>query len=666
MPKGKSKRTSSATNISPRDFPGDVAHAGSWKNAVEIIRNRLRIPVIDEDLASDISTTSGLKKIYSHADDIYCRLDKALQEYEQHDRIVRGIIGIYTQIYEDSLLRNKFVEKGLLARLFPLLKRDACRNKVLSTLVNVSHHGGSKMHAEVAQYTLELVQTLLDYPDEPLTAKLIITVVSHSVSAAVNGPIEALRRQNLNQPRYTIDTRFLATLSECTFRSEPELDKFLVAGLKSKDWGIRGFCLGAIVRSFMLSGVVDRAQMDIDQLDQLLSKEHHVPSHILAAFNKYGIYRLQSYQQRETFQEIMNVVEAALQHRDYYVLGIKYAEFVLQTEYSLPDYPELPLKEVIPLCVNALRAKGSPGDMDRADIVELKYLVMHQRWDEISLKSQQCLLRNPNSPYTYYAISILPNSEDGLRAAKKGLKCKHINTFMKFQLLYCAVDLAAFLGISYFHQVEGHRRLMWEEAVAFLMSALEDSRTYIKEAPPDSIHLKTVLYWNIMLTLTLEGPNANLQLVQRAMKKLELSEDISNYLKAQILQTEGRGAAKMIVRLFKDAEWDWGEGIQSMDERLDEQVPAAEFSKAATDELALWLSDMSLGETFKCSAGIYGSRDVRIVTIPRPFSENVQDAGMPDIAIVSARNCIGQSIRNSVRLNKSISVVSKYGFKLKR
>jgi hypothetical protein len=46
----------------------------------------------------------------------------------------------------------------------------------------------------------------------------------------------------------------------------------------------------------------------------------------------------------------------------------------------------------------------------------------------------------------------------------------------------------------------------WEEGVAFLTSAMDDAKTYVDEAPPDSRHMQKVLYWYILLTLALRGP----------------------------------------------------------------------------------------------------------------------------------------------------------------
>jgi len=44
----------------------------------------------------------------------------------------------------------------------------------------------------------------------------------------------------------------------------------------------------------------------------------------------------------------------------------------------------------------------------------------------------------------------------------------------------------------------------WEEGTAFLMSALEDAKRFMQEAPPDNRHMKNVLYWYILLSLLIK------------------------------------------------------------------------------------------------------------------------------------------------------------------
>ena len=86
---------------------------------------------------------------------------------------------------------------------------------------------------------------------------------------------------------------------------------------------------------------------------------------------------------------------------------------------------------------------------------------------------------------------------------------------MYFHLLQRAVEHSGYLGIQFLqeapavcamhHDPEGARR--YHEGIAFLMSAAEDAKTFVEQAPPDNRHMKSVLYWRILLTFLLrENP----------------------------------------------------------------------------------------------------------------------------------------------------------------
>ncbi|KAJ3904001.1 hypothetical protein F5879DRAFT_802552 [Lentinula edodes] len=615
--RGRKKKSSNVKRSLQSDLARDVENARGWAEIVQIIRDQHQIP--------DLFTKAGLKRVYLNFDQVFQQLDSTFQKYEDNDEIVGGVVGIYTQMCEDAVLRTKLCENGLLSRLFPLLKRDVCRQMALHTLVNIGHHGGTNVHAEIARQAPILVQTLLDHPEEHQTVEHIIVILSHSVGAAVNGDSQAPEMPEIHR---SLDMRIIlkttihhmrqlyasktlidhgnqlvfASAMHCSaaFRSEPDLDKFLVAGLKSKNWGLRGSCLGAMIRSYILSTVPDRPALGPAQLIQIFGSAW--PPHLLEVMNQYGLSRCQTTQQRGHAMALSDAITGA-HSRDHYILGGKLADLTLLTEFSLPATPMFPLSEIIPRCVEALRARGTAADTDKADILEMKYLIRLQDWDGIKSKAQQFLARNPDSAYTFYALTLRPGSEDGLRAAKKGLKCKENNTtpYLYFQLLRRAIELAADLGVCYFQEYDQHGRMMWEEAIAFLMSALEDSKTFIEQAPPDNPYMMAILHWNIVLTITMEGPNADLKMVEGARKKLKISEEISEHLRSPILYTQTYATQMLVVDLYAEAEKDWAAGIKLMDERLDEQIPPPDFPKKAEDELTAWLNDMSL-KKFTCSS----------------------------------------------------------------
>ncbi len=75
-----------------------------------------------------------------------------------------------------------------------------------------------------------------------------------------------------------------------------------------------------------------------------------------------------------------------------------------------------------------------------------------------------------------------------------------------------AVDHAGDMGINKLQDASELGDQAWQEGIAFLTSALEDSRVYIQQAPPDTRYMKNVLYWNILLRLTIQGPEMSTDL----------------------------------------------------------------------------------------------------------------------------------------------------------
>ncbi|KAJ3841160.1 hypothetical protein EV361DRAFT_577245 [Lentinula raphanica] len=650
--KGRKKKSSPLSSISEL---GDLLkNVNDDPQVFEIICAQLQIP--------DIFTKAGLKKVYFNFDDIASRLDAAFTRYEDNDKIVYCIVGIYSTLCDDAILRTKLYETGLLPRVLSLLNRDACREIALHTLINAGHHGGSSVRAELARNASILVQTLKDHPGDYYIAESIIAILSHAVSIAVSGDGQAphmpevqrtldmktileLTLHHMKQP-YT--TKFMiqhglqlifASAMHCssTFRSMPDLEMFLVAGLKSKNWSMRGACFGAIIRSYLLTAPLDEPSLGL----QLFEPEifDRFPPHIDEILDQYGLPRCQIVQLNHIAHAYFDVLDVWEEDHDHYALGSKLADFALVTEYCLPAMSSFPVEEIIPRCLQELRASGTSADMNRADILELKLYNRLQDWDRVTSKAEEILARSPNHAFVFYALTLTPDAQGGLRAAKKGIKCKGRNTtpYLYFQLLRRAVEIAADLGLCYFRKEheQAHGKMMWEEAIVFLMSALEDSRTFIDEAPPDHPYMMIVLYWNIILEITLQGPNANLKIVEGALKKLKIAEEISNHLELPILPTQTRQAEQLIVNLFEKADKTWGRDIETMNNRLDDQTPPPEFSKTGRDDLAAWLSDMKL-ETFNCST-----------TIPEPAIPVEDDIGFkrcawcrnPSVALKKCSGC---------------------------
>ena len=102
--------------------------------------------------------------------------------------------------------------------------------------------------------------------------------------------------------------------------------------------------------------------------------------------------------------------------------------------------------------------------------------------------------RNSQRAYFWYAITLSAGNVQSLRAAKQGMKCKTITPFVRFQMMQRAVERGGDMGIKILQDTPDTGDKKWEEGIAFLMSALEDAKTYIEQTPPDNRHMKNMSY----------------------------------------------------------------------------------------------------------------------------------------------------------------------------
>ena len=173
--------------------------------------------------------------------------------------------------------------------------------------------------------------------------------------------------------------------------------------------------------------------------------------------------------------------------------------------------------DALPHCARALRARGTPADLDMADVLDLKFYIIRSRIPDAIAHGQRAIERNPDLAYAYYAISMGADHEQGLRAVKKGLKCKNITPFVRHYLLWRAVEHAGDLGVSTLQEARGEGA-DHAEGIAFLMSAWEDAKTFTAEAPPDNRHMQTILNWYIILTIAIKGPELSEDLKELAVR----------------------------------------------------------------------------------------------------------------------------------------------------
>jgi len=527
----------------------------------------------------DLTSRNGLKKIHANFDDIYRKMENEYERNADNIRIQAGIVSIWTKMCIDALLRNKIFSKGpslsfqqkasltfwsgILDKLLSLLSQDQTRHVALLALSTMSHHGGPPIRAEIARKSSKiLVEVIQSFPDDERAAELSVATLAHTVSTVVDGGlkpqfpavlkeldmaeilrsvVEASSRPYSPSEHRAIVAHAVELVSFSTMHASkaystyPGAVEFLVAGLRSRDWVVRSACLSGLLRLHQLGAEDD--QRGFDPKVFISAGMRGLPRHLEDILMDYGHLKSETFLTAKAAAEFQKAMMgyAQDQSRDLYNLGLKLVPIILKTEFSIADgmfevedqttgrrtiesmgMPFVLWGDALPHCARAIREKGKPDERDWADILEIKHHVMRGRVAAGVALAQKGLERNPEQGYFWYALTLSADSVLGLQAAKKGLKAKQLTPFCKWQMLQRAVTHAGDMGIRILQtEVPDEHNRRWKEAVAFLMSALEDAWEYLKGAPPDNRYVKNVCYWAVLLTvITREEEMTDLSAVQ--------------------------------------------------------------------------------------------------------------------------------------------------------
>ena len=98
---------------------------------------------------------------------------------------------------------------------------------------------------------------------------------------------------------------------------------------------------------------------------------------------------------------------------------------------------------------------------------------------------ERAIARNPDIGFFHYARSfgIPTNHAEGLRITKRGLQCTNLTRYVRLGLLSRAAEFAFGMSTEKLYAGE-YSEERQREGLVFALSALEDSRMFIDEAPP--------------------------------------------------------------------------------------------------------------------------------------------------------------------------------------
>ncbi|EIW55597.1 uncharacterized protein TRAVEDRAFT_73443 [Trametes versicolor FP-101664 SS1] len=628
-PSTASGSTAHNTYTIPEGFFADIDNAGTWRLIVDVLCEYLALP--------DLGTRSGLKKVHAHFPEMSKKLDTMYiaAQKKGNERLMGGIVGVWAKMCADSILRDKLFQEGLLSKVMPLIEYDSTRHMALNALSVVTHHGGVVARREIARKNPVLMKLIQAHPDDAKVLELATVTMAHATNAVLSvedppdsGLVKEIQVrnvlnttvENVRKPiatHYMIDHAF-GLLTSATrhcptdCKSTPSMLTLLVSCLRSANIITRCSALGGLIRLTANESEPDRQNFDPQRL--ITAVQRGFPDNLSDLMMDYGFERCDTTLTLKSTADYQRAMMQCAQDHDLYSLGRTLAMLIQRTEFSIAEgmfQADGPRREAIdiglpftmwtdslPHCARALRARGSRTDLDMADVLDLKFFIIRSRIPDAIALGQRAVERNPDLAYAYYAISMGADHQQGLRAVKKGLKCKTITPFVRQYLLWRAVEHAGDLGVSTLQDAKSEGK-DYAEGIAFLMSAWEDAKTFTAEAPPDNRHMQTILNWYIILTIAIKGPelSEDLRELAAARRKLDTSTQFMTTIGFTIKNTQMRLARVLILELYPKAVKEWGAFVVRFDELdsgLDKQKPLS--STQADDDLAAWLDNLKLDD----------------------------------------------------------------------
>ncbi|KAI0685122.1 hypothetical protein C8T65DRAFT_680389 [Cerioporus squamosus] len=528
MRKGPGAALAGDSYIIPDALFEDITDGSTWNYTISRLSDVLKLP--------DITTRHGLKKVHARFSEIYKKLNAAYNAGKREGNEKSWMCS-------DAILRDKLFEKGEDAeKIVPLLDLDLTRHLALNALVMVTHHGDRR------QLNKTLVKLVQDFPDDPKAVELAIVTMDHATEAVIGNEeidvqsvlaatVVALRKPTVSHTLITHSLNLLVCAPQHC------LTAVIAVFLRSRNINVRAIALGGLLRLPIAECEQDAMYFDPNRL--MTAAAAGPPAHLRQILIDYG---------SERHGRLHQVIMRAMQGRDMYALGKKLEDLTQRAEYcngrvfgaqELGNAPFTRWTDALPLCAKALRAKGSKEDLDAADILEMKFFIIRQRLPEAIALGYAAINRNPRLAYAYCIVSMGADVEDGLRAVKKGLKCPKITPFVRNQMLWRATedDMAA--------RAEG---------TAFLMSAWEDAKTFISEAPPDTRHMLGMIGWYVLLTVLIRGPelSEDLRELDPARREIKTSLDFMNFVGHSVKRTQLNLARELVLTLYTPAAKEWG------------------------------------------------------------------------------------------------------------
>ncbi|KAJ3498772.1 hypothetical protein NLJ89_g10174 [Agrocybe chaxingu] len=380
------------------------------------------------------------------------------------------------------------------------------------------------------------------------------------------------------------------------FKVHPRLFAFLVAGLRAKGWDTRWMCFSGLLKIYDKDD--DDAPYSVDPAEFLKNISQTLPWHLQRALDAYGPSRSDIRLALTVSEEYDSSMRDRVVHGDLYAFGLKQAELILKADLSVAGgilHGSSTWMNTWRSAINKIRAKNKPEDQDAADILDIAYLLYRRRHEEAVALARKSITRNPEQAYFYYALSFSSDHVERLQAEKKGLKCQQSTPFVRYQLLYQAVEHAGAMGYKWLLAASAEVTHSWEKGIACFVSALEDAKTFVEEAPPDHRSMLHILNWLVLLSLLVrEDLSPDLMEIKDIVKKVKTAEQFAEFMGVQPDRFDFYLAQKAALKHYAQGVAEFSRVYEDLDRAKSQQASPTVTQAQTEDALAAWLDDVRL------------------------------------------------------------------------
>ncbi|KAI0262813.1 hypothetical protein BC834DRAFT_376138 [Gloeopeniophorella convolvens] len=653
-----------SSDTDPDPLYYNAYHTKGWAWFADILCRSLDLP--------DVTTKSGLKKVHKDFNEINAKLINMWDsmrpmpvhtdaDYRMRDRTLAAVICAYTKMCIDSVLCERiFREADLLDKVIFMLDSKVTMHAILQCLITVTHHGSLYVRTEISRKAEQIIGFFQRGCWNIAATELAFVALTRCIASVLEAPdakqdvdpplFHAMRILNvlvitlglLKEPKvsplfWKHGTSFISILA-CTcsdaLKIRPSSINLLVAlsrspDLRARATGVLGVQRMYIIEQFTREEEYERNPPPLKPKLSVLSGQW--PARIKAALKAYP-HPSETDKFNECRQVLRAIVSQMAPKRDLATLGYYLACIVTLHNVSLAldlaqpgdlpipkhDLPGLTFTgewDVPPECATALRARNKPTDSMLADILDVKRLIMEYRSEDSQAAAREALVRSPDVAYFYYVLTLGDaTAEDGVRAARKGLRCYAMQDphYLRWELLHRAAEHGCEIALERLTTAGADERV-FQEGFAAARFALEDAETYLREAPPDARNMGPVAGFYTLMLLVSRGHELKdgLPELKDANDKFEIATEWRAFVGSRKDFTPTLAARETLLERMDEAQREWGAIVRTMAKRA---PGAAEFDEPAA--LARWLETLTADDP--------GEKE----TPPAPWRLRVVDEGV--------------------------------------